>query len=144
MFFIKWLSHQVTRWLSDQVTSYQVTSEEDDEHYHRSYNFKFKEKMYCCHAFQWFRQICRSSSNVYNFLCDSLLQWPSTNYKDITISVWTKFGKSMLLTWTTVFGLLTRWKTFRFIRENIRRKNKKYCIIYNIINIIQKLFNKQN
>jgi hypothetical protein len=40
----------------------------------------------------------------------------------------TKFGKSMLLTWTNVCGLLTRWKTFRFIRVHTRRKNKKYCI----------------
>jgi hypothetical protein len=41
-----------------------------------------------------------------------------------------KFGKSMLLTWTNVCGLLTRWKTFRFIRVHTRRKNKKYCILY--------------
>jgi hypothetical protein len=27
---------------SDQVTSDQVTSEKDDEQYHRSYNFKWK------------------------------------------------------------------------------------------------------
>jgi hypothetical protein len=46
------------------------------------------------------------------------------------ISVWTKFGKSMLLTWTTVSGLLmlTHWKTFRFIRVHTRKKNKKYFI----------------
>jgi hypothetical protein len=28
--------------LSDQVTSDQVTSEKDDEQYHRNYNFKWK------------------------------------------------------------------------------------------------------
>jgi hypothetical protein len=28
----------------------------------------------------------------------------------------------------TVCGLLTRWKTVRFIRVHTRRKNKKYCI----------------
>jgi hypothetical protein len=48
--------------------------------------------------------------------------------QDIATSVWTKFGKSMLLKWTTVCGLLTRWKTFQFIRVHTRRKNKKYCI----------------
>jgi hypothetical protein len=44
-----------------------------------------KEKMYCCHAFQWFRHMCLSSTNICNFLCDSLLQWPST--KTIATSV---------------------------------------------------------
>jgi hypothetical protein len=108
----------VTRWLSDQVTSDQVTSEKDDERYYRSYNFKCKIQ----------RGRCTVATHS-NILCDSLLQWPSTKHKDIVISVWTKFGKFMLLTWTTVCSLLTRWKTFRFIRVHTRRKNKKYCIL---------------
>jgi hypothetical protein len=124
--------HQVTKWPVIRWLSDQVTSEKDDERYHRSY------KMYYCHAFQWFWQICRSSSKVCNILCDSLLQWPSTKHKDIVISVWTKFGKSMLLTWTTVCSLLTLCKTFRFIRVHTRRKNKKYCILKSSsINTIQ-------
>jgi hypothetical protein len=39
-----------------------------------------------------------------SFLCDSLLQWPSTKHKDNRYrSVWTEFEKSMLLTWTTLY-----------------------------------------
>jgi hypothetical protein len=45
------------------------------------------------------------------------LQFPvrlafATKHKDTATFVWTKFGKSMFLTWTTVCGLLTRWKIF--------------------------------
>jgi hypothetical protein len=54
-------------------------------------------------------------------------------------SVWTKFGKSMLLTWTTLCGLLTGWKTFRFIRLSCTHQTEKQKILY-----IQKLFNKHN
>jgi hypothetical protein len=56
------------------------------------------------------------------------LAFAMTMHKDIATSVWTQFGKSMLLIWTTVCCLLTRWKTFRFIRKHTTRKNKKYCI----------------
>jgi hypothetical protein len=48
--------------------------------------------------------------------------------QSIATNVWTKSGKSMLLTCTTVCSLLTHWKTFRFIRVHTRWKNKKYCI----------------
>jgi hypothetical protein len=116
-------SDQVTNWPSHQWRRWWTISSKQQFEMENS-----KEMMYCCHAFQWFRQIWRSSLNVYNFLCDSLLQWPSTKHNDIALSVWTKFGKSMLLTWTTVCGLLTRWKTFRFIQVGTHQKNKKYCI----------------
>jgi hypothetical protein len=129
---IKW---PVTRWLSDQVTSKQVTKWPSDQWWTISSKLQFKmedSKEKCTVAthfnVQWFRRIWRSSSNVCNFLCDSLLQWPSTKHKDIATNVGTKIGKSMLLTWTTVCGLLTRWKTFRFIRVHTRRKNKN--IVY--------------
>jgi len=46
----------------------------------------------------------------------------------IATSVWTEFGKSMLLTWSAVCGLLTRRKTFWFIYVRTRRKNKTYCV----------------
>jgi protein kinase C substrate 80K-H len=39
--------------------------------------------------------------------------------RTIATSVWTTYGKSMLLIWTTVCGLLARWKTFRFFRVHL-------------------------
>jgi hypothetical protein len=42
--------------------------------------------------------------------------------RTIATSVWTKFGKSILLTWKTVCGLLTRWNTFRFIRVHTLKR----------------------
>jgi hypothetical protein len=67
-----------------------------------------------------------------------------TNYhqqsRGLAKSVWTNFGKSMLLTWTTtVCGLLTRWKTFQFIRVHSTHQKG----IRKILNI-QKHFNKHN
>jgi hypothetical protein len=90
-----------------------VTSEKDDEQYHLSYNFKWKiQRRRCTVATH------SNDSDRYAFEFKRL-QFPvrlgTRKHKDIATSVWTKFGKSMLLKWTTVCGLLTRWKTDLFV-----------------------------
>ena len=85
-----------------------------------------KEKIFWCRAYQWLRQICHSNSNVCSFQCDSLLQWPGT--RTIAKSVWTKFGKSMLLIWTAAWGMLTRRKTFWFCLCTHPTEKQKYFL----------------
>jgi hypothetical protein len=107
-------SDQVTKWPSDQWSSDQWSSDQ----WKRWWTISSK------------LQIPMIPTDMsFEFKC---LQYPVRLAFAMTINiviiVWTKFGKSMLLTWTTVCSLLTRWKTFRFIRVHTRKKNKKYCI----------------
>jgi hypothetical protein len=106
--------------------------------YDRSCNFKWKIQRR-----RWNVATHSNDSDRYAFRVQTFVTSCATHFCNdhqqstgtIATSVWTKFGKSMLLTWTTVCGLLTRWKTFRFIRVLTRRKKRLY---------IQKLFNKNN
>ena len=72
-------------------------------------NGKFKGEDFLLHPNEsQIRQICHTNSNVCSFrFCNDHQHGTRT----IASSVRTKFGKSMLLTWT-ICGLLTRRKTF--------------------------------
>jgi len=50
--------------------------------------------------------------------------------RTIATSMWTEFGKSMLLTWTAVCGMLTRRKTFRFFLCMHQKVKQKIGIVY--------------
>jgi hypothetical protein len=121
---IKW---PLAKWRSDQVPS-QI----DDEQYHRSYNFKWKIQRRILTVATHFNNSDRYAFRVQMFsISCAILRFCNDHQQStrtIATSVWTNFVKSMLFTWTTIRGLLTRWKTYRFIRVHLRRKNKNYCI----------------
>jgi hypothetical protein len=89
---------------------------------HRSYNYKWKIQRRRC-TVATHSKIPSFAISCATCFCNDHRQSTRTS-----LQMWTKFGKSMLFTWTTVCSLLTRWITFRFIRVHTRKKNKKYCI----------------
>jgi hypothetical protein len=95
-----------------------VTSEKDVEQYHLSYNFKWKIQRrsgtVATHSNDSDRYAFRVQTFAV-FCVTSFCNDHQQSKRPITTSVWTKFGKSMPLTWTTVSGLLTRWKTDLFV-----------------------------
>jgi hypothetical protein len=86
---------------------YQAFSEKYNEQYHRSYNFKWKVQRIRCTVATHSNDSGRYAFRVQTFAISCATRFCSDHQQStrtITTSVWTKFGKSMLLTWTTVLA----------------------------------------
>jgi hypothetical protein len=94
--------HQVTKGPSNQVTS-----EKDDEQYHRSYNFKLKMQRRRCTVATHINYSDRYVVRAQTFAISRATRFCNDHQqrtRTIATSVGTKFGKFMFLTWTTLYA----------------------------------------